>query len=146
MPLPPAWRPQTEPVISCGENNVNDDEAPGYDEHQPPRITEEPDSPGSPVESRLKKAKSTDKVRVAGWDKMDEAERKDYQEAWLRKGAREKERSQQVNRGEGSSAGPSGGYDDEETPEFEDEDPELYLAGPSGSGTQDTPQDPPKDS
>lgn len=136
MPLPPAWRPQTtEMVISCGRpENVNDDEAPGYE----PRIEEEPNSP---VMGKLKKAKSTDKVRVAGWDKMDEEERKAYQEAWLKKGARERER-EKVHRasggGESSSAGASEAVDrEDEAPEFEDEEEETEytrLGEPSGSG------------
>lgn len=125
MPLPPAWRPQTtEMAIGRSPENI-DDEAPGYE----PRIEEEPDSP---TEGKLKKAKSTDKVRVAGWDKMDDAERKKYQEAWLKKGARERER-EKVHRaggnGEGSSAGASGTVeDDEEVPVFED----------ANEGTEDT--------
>lgn len=123
MPLPPAWRLQTpEMVLPRGRvlDVNNDDEAPEYR----PRIEEEPDSP---VEGVLRKAKSTDKVRVAGWDTMDETERKEYEEAWLKKGARERE-GERVYRsrgseGESSSAGASGYPDDtDEVPEFTDED------------------------
>lgn len=117
MPLPPAWRLQTPEMVL---NASNDDEAPEYR----PRIEEEPDSP---VEGVLRKTKSTDKVRVAGWDTMDEEARKGYEEAWLKKGARERE-GERVYRsrdsvGESSSAGASR-YpgDTDEVPEFTDED------------------------
>lgn len=112
----------------------NDDEAPEYR----PRIEEEPDSPVEGGE--LRKAKSTDKIAIPRWDKMNEAERKDYEEAWLKKGARERE-GERVYRsrgsaGEGSSAGapeagssrhPGGrpGYETDEAPEFTDEDEEV---------------------
>lgn len=108
----------------------NDDEAPEYR----PRIEEEPDSP---VEGgALRKAKSTDKIAVPRWDKMNEEERKSYEEAWLKKGARERE-GERVYRtrgsgGESSSAGAAdsstqaGGsrpeYETDEAPEFTDED------------------------
>lgn len=138
MPLPPAWRLQAlETVPSRGRvpGTSNNDEAPEYR----PRIEEEPDSP---IEGVLRKAKSTDKVRVAGWDTMSEEARKEYEEAWLKKGARERE-GERVYRsrdsaGESSGAGGLKSGGDEEVPEFTDEDGSaqiLELREPSGSGS-----------
>lgn len=138
MPLPPAWRLQAlEMVPPRGRvpNTSNNDEVPEYR----PRIEEEPDSP---VEGVLRKAKSTDKVRVAGWDTMSEEARKEYEEAWLKKGARERE-GERVYRSR-DSAGESSGAgglkcpeDNDEVPEFTDEDGSaqiLELREPSGTG------------
>lgn len=101
-----------------------EDDAPEYR----PRVEEEDEDevhPGEETETEGPllggpAAGNTDKVRVAGWDKMDEAERKDYQEAWLKKGAREREAGPVYRaRGGDISSAPAG---DEEVPEFADED------------------------
>lgn len=121
-------------VLPRGHVEINnDDEAPEYR----PRIEEEPDSP---VEGgTLRKAKSTDKIAVPRWDKMNEEERKDYEEAWLKKGARERE-GERVYRargsaGESSSTGAAGPstqsrpeYETDEAPEFTDEDEAIGKA------------------
>lgn len=124
LPLPPAWRPVTELPIgqgTGGSGSGGEEEAPGYEEGSG-KIAEIIDSP-------------VDKVRVAGWDKMDERERADYQDAWLRKGARENERAGKVVRaeeaiGESSSSGAARG---EEVPSFEDAGRDE-LGGSSGGG------------
>ncbi|CUS10480.1 unnamed protein product [Tuber aestivum] len=89
-PLPAAWRPVGEPNV-LGRHIFNEDGTIGVD------FADEGLGDGgsaSPVEDRgLRKVKSTDKI--AGWDHEDEDSKARYKEAWLKKGARERERDKE---------------------------------------------------
>lgn len=84
-----------------------------------------------------------DKVKIAGWEQMNDEERSDYQKAWLAKGARESARAGRVVRGgsrddsgEGSSAAPAA--DGDEAPSFEEalNDGEVGEASPSAEAQE----------
>ncbi|RPA98572.1 hypothetical protein L873DRAFT_1012839 [Choiromyces venosus 120613-1] len=98
----------------------------------------------------LRKAKSTDKI--AGWDQEDEDTKARYKEAWLKKGAREREMDREHG-GEGSSGsklkgrkysvGDGSEVDDDRDSGREEDDEEEHGQGPSGDGTSAPMDGPP---
>ncbi|KAI5853194.1 hypothetical protein DFP73DRAFT_33238 [Morchella snyderi] len=138
LPLPPAWRPVTAEQIpnpgAPGGGEPIEEEAPGYDEGS---------SNASGRRTSDAVYSSMDKVKIAGWEQMNDEERSDYQKAWLAKGARESARAGRVVRGgsrddsgEGSSAAPAA--DGDEAPSFDEalNDGEVGEASPSAEAQE----------
>jgi len=81
----------------------------------------------------LRRAKSTDKI--AGWDQEDEDSKARYKEAWLKKGARERERDrehQDESSGSSQREGKKASVADSEVEGADGADREEGEQGPSG--------------
>jgi len=101
--------------------------------------------PASPIEDRgLRRAKSTDKI--AGWDQEDEDSKARYKEAWLKKGARERERDRE-HQGESSGSsqreGKKASIDDSDVEDADGAGREEYEQGPSGDEPSVVMENPP---